>query len=338
MLVGVEGDVAWGARTKYEWLALIEDIDRGVKAGIIKLRPKSKRFSFPGDFEEEVSDWASKKGKRRIALICSCPSRLGDDTTTMVQVEEAASEFDNIECCWSRAGNLADKIFEAGSVPGAGHEDLVPAQHLADAGAAIAALRAELAAAAAEPVPEGDLSGAAAAATAVAEADALRAEVHAVKAQLEKAEAAAEKVGELQEKNDDLKMTVLSRVREVHALKSDLSGAAAAAVAEADVLRAEVQAARAEVQAVKAQLEKVEAASVASTAALAEQQRALAATMADLDRQRAAAARPRSRRGSRAALRRWPAGTRSGRCSRARPRPAAVSRSAGCRRTSPPTT
>ena len=56
MLVGVEGDVAWGARTKYEWLALIEDIDRGVKAGIIKLRPKSKRFSFPEDFEMEVSD------------------------------------------------------------------------------------------------------------------------------------------------------------------------------------------------------------------------------------------------------------------------------------------
>ena len=118
MLVGVEGDVAWGARTKYEWLAVIEDIDRGVKAGIIKLRPKSRRFCFPEDFEEEVSDWASKKGKRRIALICSCPSRLGDDMTIMAQVEEAASEFDNIECCWSRAGNLADKIFEAGVATG----------------------------------------------------------------------------------------------------------------------------------------------------------------------------------------------------------------------------
>ena len=33
------------------------------------------------------------------------------------QVEEEASEFDNIECCWSRAGNLADKIFaSAGGV------------------------------------------------------------------------------------------------------------------------------------------------------------------------------------------------------------------------------
>eukprot|EP01051_Picozoa_sp_SAG22_P005033 SAG22_NODE_288_length_12949_cov_163.316265_3_plen_112_part_00 len=111
MLVGVEGDVAYGARTKYEWLALIEDIDRGVHMGLIKKRPKNKRFSFikkrpknkrfsfPEDFEEEVSDWATKKGKLRIATICSCPSRLGDDLTVMEQVEEAASEFDNIECC-----------------------------------------------------------------------------------------------------------------------------------------------------------------------------------------------------------------------------------------------
>ena len=59
-----------------------------------------------------------RPGKRRIALICSCPSRLGDDMTIMEQVEEAASEFDNIECCWSRAGNLADKIFEAGVATG----------------------------------------------------------------------------------------------------------------------------------------------------------------------------------------------------------------------------
>eukprot|EP01051_Picozoa_sp_SAG22_P020815 SAG22_NODE_4353_length_1294_cov_1.144770_2_plen_87_part_01 len=38
MLVGVEGDVDYGARTKYEWLALVEDIDRGVKLGVIKHR------------------------------------------------------------------------------------------------------------------------------------------------------------------------------------------------------------------------------------------------------------------------------------------------------------
>ena len=44
MLIGVEGDVVYGARTKYEWLAIIEDIDRGVKVGLIKQRPKSRRF------------------------------------------------------------------------------------------------------------------------------------------------------------------------------------------------------------------------------------------------------------------------------------------------------
>ena len=34
----------FGARTKYEWLALVEDIDRGVKMGIVKHRPKNRRF------------------------------------------------------------------------------------------------------------------------------------------------------------------------------------------------------------------------------------------------------------------------------------------------------
>ena len=88
MLVGVEGDVLYGARTKYEWLALIEDIDRGVKVGVLKHRPKNRRFRFPEDFEEEVSDWAAKKGKHRVAIICSCPSRLGDDTTISVGVRQ----------------------------------------------------------------------------------------------------------------------------------------------------------------------------------------------------------------------------------------------------------
>ena len=89
MLVGVEGDILYGARTKYEWLALIEDIDRGVKVGVLKHRPKNRRFRFPEDFEEEVSDWAAKKGKHRVAIICSCPSRLGDETAIMEQVRGA---------------------------------------------------------------------------------------------------------------------------------------------------------------------------------------------------------------------------------------------------------
>ena len=81
---------------------------------VVRLRPKNKRVSLE-DFEEEVSDWASKPGKHRVVLICSCPSRLGDDTAVMERVEEMASEFDNIRCCWSRAGNLADVIFEPGA-------------------------------------------------------------------------------------------------------------------------------------------------------------------------------------------------------------------------------
>eukprot|EP01051_Picozoa_sp_SAG22_P022889 SAG22_NODE_5670_length_974_cov_2.330286_1_plen_263_part_10 len=160
MLVGVEGDVTYGARTKYEWLALIEDIDRGVQMGLIKTRPKSRRFSFPDDFEEEVADWASKAGKHRVAIICSCPSRLGDDLTIMEQVEEAASEFDNIECCWSRQGNLADLLFEPGTVAVGGGlhaADVVPAAQLAAAETEIDDLKRQLAEAqlvAAEPQAE----------------------------------------------------------------------------------------------------------------------------------------------------------------------------------------
>ena len=45
LLVGIEGDVTYGQRTKYEWLALVEDIDRGVATGVILHRPKNKRVS-----------------------------------------------------------------------------------------------------------------------------------------------------------------------------------------------------------------------------------------------------------------------------------------------------
>eukprot|EP01050_Picozoa_sp_SAG11_P026873 SAG11_NODE_6595_length_1281_cov_5.369712_1_plen_216_part_00 len=124
LLVGIEGDVEHGKRTKYEWLALLEDIDRGVTKGVVKLRPKSRRVTLE-DFEEEVADWATRKGKHRVVIICSCPCRLGDDLTIMEQVETLAAGYDNIRCCWSRAGNLADVIFEPGVVArGGGAADL----------------------------------------------------------------------------------------------------------------------------------------------------------------------------------------------------------------------
>ena len=43
------------------------------------------------DFEEEVSDWVTKQGKHRIVVICSCPSRLGDDMAIMERVEDRAA-------------------------------------------------------------------------------------------------------------------------------------------------------------------------------------------------------------------------------------------------------
>jgi chromosome segregation ATPase len=95
-------------------------------------------------------------------------------------------------------------------------------------------------------------------------------EISALKAQLEKAEAAAEKVDELQEKNDDLEMTVLSRVREVHALKHEVKvlgeqmeqaeQAAEASEAGSGEVVQETASAAEEISALKAQLEKAEAA------------------------------------------------------------------------------
>ena len=67
-----------------------------MKTGIIKQRPKSTWCSFPGEGEEEVSNWASKKGKHSVVLVCSCSSRLGDDLTNHGEGrghEEAASEY-----------------------------------------------------------------------------------------------------------------------------------------------------------------------------------------------------------------------------------------------------
>ena len=46
-LIGVEGDVEHGAATRAEWTALLEDVDRGVVEGQIKVRPQSQRLPSP---------------------------------------------------------------------------------------------------------------------------------------------------------------------------------------------------------------------------------------------------------------------------------------------------
>ena len=70
-------------------------------------------------------------------------------------MEEAAAAYDNIECCWSRAGNLADKIFAAAGVNVGGvHANMVPAEQLDEVRFELAAAQDQLRLAAAEPAAE----------------------------------------------------------------------------------------------------------------------------------------------------------------------------------------
>mmetsp|Transcript_23419 Transcript_23419/g.53358 ORF Transcript_23419/g.53358 Transcript_23419/m.53358 type:complete len:516 (-) Transcript_23419:342-1889(-) len=135
LLVGIEGDVQWGRRTKYEWLALIEDIDRSCVEGALTVRPKNKRIDIK-DFEEEVVDWVTKKGKYRRVVICSCPARIGDNHDVMDEVMELASKYEEIQCKWSKAGNTASNLFGGGlkeALPTPGAAPTAPPQVLEDA-------------------------------------------------------------------------------------------------------------------------------------------------------------------------------------------------------------
>ena len=94
-MFGIEGDVEYGLRTRYEWTALQEDCDIAVRQGRLKYRPTFLRSKFE-DMSEEIGEWLSKEGKVRYGVMASCPSRIGDDTKIMEKVRKFCSGFENI--------------------------------------------------------------------------------------------------------------------------------------------------------------------------------------------------------------------------------------------------
>ena len=72
ILLGIEGDLVWGARTLQEWTFLIEDVDGQVRAGEIHVRPESQRFPFTA-FTRRIEE-AGKDPPLKIDAMPNCVS------------------------------------------------------------------------------------------------------------------------------------------------------------------------------------------------------------------------------------------------------------------------
>ena len=72
-MLGIQGDLTHGVRTRHEFTCLQEDINIGVESGKIKVRPKWLQVELD-DAEEEL-EWADKK-PNRVLVLCSCPSQV----------------------------------------------------------------------------------------------------------------------------------------------------------------------------------------------------------------------------------------------------------------------
>ena len=110
VLVGIEGDVKWGQRTKQEWTFLQEDIDEQVVAGTVAKRPQNMRIPF-GEFASEVERLACS-GKH--VLVASCPARLGENRDVMNDAEAVISGqpwSGSVDIVFSRAGSAASNLF-----------------------------------------------------------------------------------------------------------------------------------------------------------------------------------------------------------------------------------
>ena len=59
-LLGIEGDVQYGKRTRQEWTFLVEDIDKHILDGKISKRPSNMRVSFES-FPQVVEMFASQR-------------------------------------------------------------------------------------------------------------------------------------------------------------------------------------------------------------------------------------------------------------------------------------
>eukprot|EP00928_Gymnodinium_smaydae_P061535 TRINITY_DN45588_c0_g1_i1.p1 TRINITY_DN45588_c0_g1~~TRINITY_DN45588_c0_g1_i1.p1 ORF type:complete len:319 (-),score=25.91 TRINITY_DN45588_c0_g1_i1:121-1077(-) len=113
-LLGIEGDVQYGKRTLSEWTFLSQDIDLGVRRGIIVCRPQMERVPL-ANLDEALS-WVhnGRLGQVRRIIISSCPARIGQKTDVMQEVKAKARRFDNVHVAFSEAGDLVDVLFGGG--------------------------------------------------------------------------------------------------------------------------------------------------------------------------------------------------------------------------------
>ena len=75
-MVGIQGDLKFGVRTKLEWTALQEDmqediIQAHVLEGTITKHPEWLQVTF-GDIKTEL-DWVEEGDGNRVLILCSCP-------------------------------------------------------------------------------------------------------------------------------------------------------------------------------------------------------------------------------------------------------------------------
>ena len=117
-MVGIQGDLKFGVRTKLEWTALQEDIQAQVLEGTITKRPEWLQVAFE-DIKTEL-DWVDEGDGNRVLILCSCPARIGDDHKIMEQVDAMCQGNLKVEITFSKAGNAASNMFESGAVLGGG--------------------------------------------------------------------------------------------------------------------------------------------------------------------------------------------------------------------------
>mmetsp|Transcript_12810 Transcript_12810/g.15308 ORF Transcript_12810/g.15308 Transcript_12810/m.15308 type:complete len:255 (-) Transcript_12810:165-929(-) len=114
-IFGIAGCPKYSKSTKYEWTALLEDLDAAINKGSLHFRPTCSRIEFE-ELDELVGEWVSRPGKNRFAIIASCPSQIGDDTTIMDQVIKAMADYDNVHIMFATQGDGVSTLYEKASV------------------------------------------------------------------------------------------------------------------------------------------------------------------------------------------------------------------------------
>jgi len=108
---GIEGCLEHSISTRYEWFALIEDLDAAANKGSLKYRPSSSRIKL-GEIDELVVNWATREGTNRHAIIASCPSRIDNDNTIMEQVTESMAKYDNVQILFATQNDGVSTLYK----------------------------------------------------------------------------------------------------------------------------------------------------------------------------------------------------------------------------------